>query len=94
MKRVDADKEVPILINKMLEKHGVDYDYVVKNQHIDGVPWYRHFTWNVSEEDEYSKWFVERFKKVHKYPVKLAKRELAYFLLQWGLYCTDRFKDD
>lgn len=32
------------LINKQLEKHGVDFDYVLKNQTIDGELWCSHFT--------------------------------------------------
>jgi hypothetical protein len=88
MKRINAEKEVPILIEKMLNGRST-YDFVMENQKIDGVPWFQYFTWDEEEEEEYRKWFMERFLKVHKYPKKLAEREFSWFNLMWGLKRSD-----
>ena len=38
MKRTDL---VKALVNKMLEKYGVDYNFVFNNPRINGIEWFR-----------------------------------------------------
>tara|TARA_R110000850_G_scaffold34024_1_gene92223 strand:- start:30730 stop:30987 length:258 start_codon:yes stop_codon:yes gene_type:complete len=81
MKKTKEDfiKEV---INKMLEKHNVDYDYVMKNTSMDEVPWYEHFTHTLIEEEQLEKFFHEKYKKYFK---TNSKNEWNMFNLMWGL---------
>ena len=39
MKRTDL---VEALVNKMLEKYGVDYNFVFNNPRINGIEWFRY----------------------------------------------------
>ena len=75
------------LFNKMLEKHGVDYDWVMANQEIDGRVWCSHFDWTQEESDEYKKWFIDFFQN-NVSPIrskKLLEREWQWFNLMYGL---------
>lgn len=40
MKRTDL---VEALVNKMLEKYGVDYNFVFNNPRINGIEWFRYY---------------------------------------------------
>lgn len=77
------EKFIKTVINKMLNKHNVDYDYVKDNPEIEGVPWYQHYTMTTQEELELEKFFISLYKKM-----KLGSRsekEWAWFNLMYGL---------
>ena len=88
-----GDPELPkILINKMLEKHNVDYDYVIANPEIDGRVWCVHYSWTQEESDEYQKWWFDFYKNnvAPKYSKKYLEKSWPWFNLQYGL----RIKED
>ena len=72
-------------VNKMLEPHGVDFDYVLKNQKITGIEWFQYYTWTKSDREEYQKWFVAEMRKRLRIPKYRAEKEFASFNLMWGL---------
>jgi hypothetical protein len=71
----------------MLEKHGVNYEYVKENPMIDGVVWCTHYEWTKEESEEYKKWWFDFFKNnvTPKYSKKFLDRYWSYFYLQYGL---------
>jgi len=85
MKRINSDKEVPILIGKMLEKYNVTYEYILQNQKIDGVNWFQYYTFTEEEEKEFHLWFINRLTNTYRCSISLAEREYSYFNLMWGL---------
>lgn len=76
---------IPIIIDKMLEKHGVDYAYVLENQQIEGVPWYTYYTFTKQEEKEFKEWFIKFVSKKIKFSKNYIEREYALFSLMYGL---------
>jgi hypothetical protein len=79
---------IRFLVDKMLkERHGVDFDYVVKNQTIEGTPWYQYYTWTEQEQEQYRRWFIEVLTKhvTPKYPRREAERIWDSFNLNYGL---------
>lgn len=73
------------LIDKMLEKHGVDMDYVKANPTINGEQWFHYYTWTSEEETafiEYAKKYIR--KKLHMTEYG-ASKEVGMFILNWGL---------
>ena len=79
------------LISKMLEKHGVDYDWVMANQEIDGRVWCSHFDWTQEESDEYKKWYVKFYQEnvSPRYSKKYLELTWQCFNLQYGLRVRD-----
>ena len=73
------------LVDKMLEPHGVNYDYVVKNPMIDGKHWYDHYTWTKDEQNEFIRWAVDLVRAKHYWNRDLAESEVAWFILSFGL---------
>ena len=81
-----------ILIDKMLENHNVDYDYVVENQHINGVVWCSYYSWTQEESNNYKKWWFDFFQK--NVSPKLSKRILEREYIWWDLMYGLKIKDD
>lgn len=79
--RIESLELAKILINKMLEKHGVDYDYVMANQEINGVLWSTHYSWTQKESDAYQKWWIDFL-----YNNVTPKRTKKFIKLQWQWY--------
>jgi hypothetical protein len=78
---------IKILINKMLEKHGVDYEYIKLNEIIEDRLWCAHYSWTEQECQEYKKWWIKFFQE-NVSPRKLKKvleKEWLWFNLMWGL---------
>ena len=80
------------LFNKMLEKHGVDYDYVMVNQYIDGLVWCSHYSWTQEESDEYKKWYIKFYQEnvTPRYSKKFLEHQWSWFNLQYGLRIKDK----
>lgn len=76
-----------ILIDKMLENHDVDYEWVMNNQQIDGMPWCTKLEWTQEQSNEYKKWFVDFFytKVSPRKTKKWINREYMWFDLMYGL---------
>ena len=83
---INADKMVTALINKMLEKHNVDIEFVKKNPEIRGKPWYIYYTFTPQEEEIFEKWAIDFIKKSLKCSKERARHEYAWFNLAWGLH--------
>lgn len=73
------------LVDKMLEPYGVNYDYVVENQFIEGEDWYMHYTWDTAEERDFRTWAVKEIRKHFKCTKEKAEKEYDMFNLMWGL---------
>jgi len=89
--KAGSEELIKVLIDKMLEKYGVGYDYVNKNQTLYETPWYQYYTWTQKESDEYEKWWIE-FMKANvspKYSVKYIKSSWPWFNLKYGLKIKD-----
>jgi hypothetical protein len=70
------------LINKMFEiaGHNVTYDDIL------GVEdWFRKYTMTVEQAEEFKKWGKKYLMKELRIYAKSAKREMEWFMLQWGL---------
>lgn len=80
-----SDKLFVELINKMLEPHGVTYDYIYANQVIDGQEWYNHFTWSQVDRDKFKKYAIKRVKKVLRATDQEADYEVGMFMLAYSL---------
>jgi len=89
--RVGNPELVKILINKMLEKHNIDYNYIMANQIIDGRVWCTHYEWTQEESNNYKKWFIDFFKSnvSPKLSKKLLEIQWIYYNLMWGLKIKD-----
>jgi hypothetical protein len=88
-----GDPKIPRkLIDKMLEKYGVDYDYIMDNQKIEGKLWCSYYTWTQKESNEYKKWFIDFLQNdvSPRRSKKLLEREWQWFDMMYGL----RIKDD
>lgn len=85
-KRKMTSEEFCIMaINKMLEKHGISYDFVVKNQKIDGEDWFQHYTWTEKESEVYKKWFIDRAVSDLRLSRSVAASEYQWVNLMYGL---------
>ena len=74
-------------INKMLEigGHEVRFDDVLE------IPeWYKTYTWTTEQEQLFADWYVSETRKRFRWTVKLAKKELTWFMLMWGLYVENK----
>ena len=80
-----------ILIDKMLENHDVDYDWVMKNQHIDGMPWCSKLEWTTEQSENYKKWFIDFFytRVSPRMTKKKIKKDYVWFDLMYGLKIKD-----
>ena len=89
--KVGRDNIIKILIDKMLEKYGIDYDYVVANEMIDGKLWCSNYEWTLSEAEEYKKWWIKFWQEnvIPRYTKKYLEREYMWFNLMWGLKIKD-----
>jgi hypothetical protein len=77
------------LVNKMLKPHNVDYDYVTANPEIEGEPWYCHYQWTTKEQDVFQQEAVDYIKKTLRVPKDRAGKVAAWFILGYGLKCSD-----
>jgi hypothetical protein len=76
------DKAVVDLINQMfiIAGHNVTYDDIL------GVEdWFRKYTMTVEQAEEFKKWGKKYLMKELRIYAKSAKREMEWFMLQWGL---------
>jgi len=77
------------LVNKQLEKYNVDYDYVVANQKIEGQEWFVYYTLTTAEYDAFRAWALPFIRKELRLSKKIADKELAWFILGYGLFIKD-----
>jgi len=90
-KRLTLEKKKNIfvidIINKMFEiaGHDVTYDNI-KDRKDD---WYTQWTMTMAQNDEWKEWGVAEIRKRFRYNKKLAEREMAMIILQWGLKFSD-----
>ena len=93
MKRLRADSQevARIMFDKMLEKHSVGYDYIMKNQTINNMAWCSHYSWTPTEQAEYKKWWIDfHYTKVTpKRTKKWLKDAWVWFDLMYGLRIVD-----
>ena len=87
MKKVD---EVFVeLINKMVEKHNVNYEYLIDNPLIDGQDWFSYFTWTQKEQEDYTEWAVNFLHKKKKWSKDFARKQMTWFMVAFGLRCVE-----
>lgn len=88
VRKEQVDKIYEQLVNKMLEKHNIDWDFVIKNPIIEETPWYDHYTWSSEEQDQFKEWAVDFLRKNYKMPKYKAEGEVSLFILYCGLKTT------
>ena len=84
---------IKLIINKELWRFGVDYDYVVKHQKIDGKKWFEYYTFNSPKEyrswERYSlrviKWYYTSTKEQ-------AQKEFSMVSLNYSLVLNFDYK--
>jgi hypothetical protein len=75
------------IINKMFEIAGHDVTYDdIKDRKDD---WYTQWTMTMTQNDEWKEWGIVEIRKRFRYNKKLAEREMAMIILQWGLKFND-----
>jgi|694.fasta_scaffold00478_11 hypothetical protein len=79
------EKLVKELINKMLEKHAVNYDDIKENQKIGDIEWFMYYTWTQEEYEIFKKWAIPLIKKTLRITKEGAEKEFSWFDLMWGL---------
>lgn len=72
-------------INKMLEPHGVDYEYVKEHPKIGEQDWFVHYTLTPEQHEEFRDWFIKEFKKHFSFWKSRAEKEFLWFDLAYGL---------
>lgn len=83
--KVNKNNLIEHLINKMLEKHKVDFNFVLKNPEIEGQDWFMYYTFTEEEAEEFKKWAILVIKKALKCRKKIAEKEFSWFNLAYGL---------
>jgi hypothetical protein len=83
-KEKDNEVIVKTILNKMLEKYGVDVDYVMEHQKIDGKNWFQYYTMTTTEYNAWKEWTMEYLKSTH-IRKELREKEFMWFNLMWGL---------
>ncbi len=79
------DKLYELLINKMLFKYKVNYNYVKLHDVIGGESWTNHYTFTPSEFDEFRKWATEQIRHELRLTKSRAVHEFNHFNLRYGL---------
>lgn len=82
MKRTDL---VEALVNRMLEKYGVDYDFVLNNPKINGIEWFRYYSFTPEEDEVFKEWAIKFIKKHQRCSMNYAKQLYSWFSLFYGL---------
>lgn len=82
MKRTDL---VEALVNKMLEKYGVDYNFVFNNPRINGIEWFRYYSFTPKEDEAFKEWAIKFIKKHKRCSMHYAKQLYSWFSLFYGL---------
>lgn len=81
MDKREKQKEVFIqLVNKQLEPFNVTYDDVIKDP-----DWYMRYRITPEQEEAFIEWGTDLIRKKLRMTKKMAKQEMSWFILQWGL---------
>lgn len=76
------------ILDKMLEKHNVDLDYILKHTEIEGKPWYQYYTLTQKEFEEWKIWVMD-YLKTTSLPKRSHESEFGWLNLMWGLKIQD-----
>ena len=82
-----------LIINKELCKFGVDYDYVIKHQEIDGKKWFEYYTFN--KPKEYKSWEAYSLRVIRWYDnttKEQAKKRFSMISLNYSLVLNFDYK--
>jgi hypothetical protein len=81
MERREKEREVFIaLVNKQLEPFGKTYEDVKNNP-----DWYMEYRTTEAAENEFIDWGTELIREKLRLSKKMARMEMSWFILQWGL---------
>lgn len=89
-----GDKVSRLLIDKSLEKYGVDFEYVAEHQETGGVPWYQHYTLTEKEWEALYTWAIPMIRKNLKCSEKLAQELFDWHDLMYGLKIDRNVNND
>lgn len=84
---------IKLIINKELYKFGIDYDYVVKHQEIDGKRWFEYYTFD--NPKEYLSWERYSLRVIRWYYTSTkeqAKKEFSMLSLNYSLMFNFDYK--
>lgn len=74
------------IINKQLEQYDIDFDYVLKNNEIDGKPWYLYYTFkNKNDFEQWKAFSIKLMIEKLKYNKDYAERTFEMINLNYGL---------
>jgi hypothetical protein len=73
------------LISKMVEKYGIDFDYIMEHQIMGNKFWYQYYTTTEKEWEAFKLWAVNEIKKHYRTSKKFAEKKFLWFDLMWGL---------
>lgn len=85
--KISPNRVVENIINYQLKPYKVDFDYIMKNQHINGIPWYQYYKFTSEKQvRKYEKYAKKQIRKAYPYMTeKYINREYAMFDLMYGL---------
>lgn len=88
-RKIDGEKTLRLIINSMLKTAGwnFDYDYIVKNQYINGQPWYLAFYFENKELwEKWKKRSIQKLKRIYpEYTDDMINTMFHNIDLQYGL---------
>lgn len=92
MERREKERNVFIsLVNKQLEPFSVTYEDVKSNP-----DWYMEYRTTEKAEQDFIEWGTELIRKELRLNKKMARMEMSWFILQWGLTTSisDKIKQE
>lgn len=91
MKKIKLNSEEFLrpVITYMLREFGVDYDYVVKHQKHNKIPWYDYYWDTLETKQEFLNWLKTFIKTNVNYKPHSIEEVVNSIDLTWGLKVYD-----
>lgn len=85
--RISPIKAEKNIINYMLRKYNVDFQYVIDNPEIEGTPWYQYYTFDSEKEvEQWKKYSLKQFKRAYPYSTtEYNEKRVKWIDFQYGL---------
>jgi hypothetical protein len=83
-KERDNNVIIKTILNKMLEKYNIDYEYILEHQEIEGTPWFNYYTLTREEYDVWKEWAISYLRSV-RMSLRMSRKMFDEINLMWGL---------
>lgn len=86
--KLTTDELLILILNKQLEQHNVDVNYVKSNPEVDGMPWYQYYTFKTRKDfDEWKEFSINAImtRLDQSYSRETANKEFNMINLFYGL---------